>query len=181
MDEALAATQLDRRRDGGERLRQRHRQCRGIPVDPHPNSEQVGARSNHVHAARWRQVRLQGLRNLGGLHGVGVSSPMRCPSAWRSRSRASNSFTRWLSCAANLRASWRKPAAWLPARHQDQVPARSADFGPKAAFQAERVFKMARSKAYLYGGVEIRWHCAKNCCAASTTCRKRPPSISPTG
>ena len=34
-------------------------------------------------------------------------------------------------------------------------------FGPKAAFQAERVFKMARSKVYLYGGVEIRWHCAK--------------------
>src|SRR5476651_296607 len=34
-------------------------------------------------------------------------------------------------------------------------------FGPKAAFKAERVFKMARSKAYLYGGVEIRWHCAK--------------------
>ena len=34
-------------------------------------------------------------------------------------------------------------------------------FGPKAAFQAERVFKMARSKAYLFGGVEIRWHCDK--------------------
>ena len=34
-------------------------------------------------------------------------------------------------------------------------------FGPKAAFKAERVFKMARSKAYLFGGVEIRWHCAK--------------------
>src|SRR5262249_57648345 len=34
-------------------------------------------------------------------------------------------------------------------------------FGPKAAFRPERVFKMARSKAYLYGGVEIRWHCDK--------------------
>ena len=34
-------------------------------------------------------------------------------------------------------------------------------FGPKAAFKPERVFKMARSKAYLYGGVEIRWHCDK--------------------
>jgi topoisomerase-4 subunit B len=34
-------------------------------------------------------------------------------------------------------------------------------FGPKAAFRAERVFKMARSKAYLFGGVEIRWHCDK--------------------
>jgi len=34
-------------------------------------------------------------------------------------------------------------------------------FGPKASFRPERVFKMARSKAYLYGGVEIRWHCDK--------------------
>ena len=34
-------------------------------------------------------------------------------------------------------------------------------FGPKAAFKAERIFKMTRSKAYLFGGVEIRWHCDK--------------------
>jgi topoisomerase-4 subunit B len=34
-------------------------------------------------------------------------------------------------------------------------------FGEKAHFKAERVFKMARSKAYLFGGVEIRWHCDK--------------------
>src|SRR5262249_56545633 len=34
-------------------------------------------------------------------------------------------------------------------------------FGSKAHFKAERIFKMARSKAYLFGGVEIRWSCAK--------------------
>ena len=34
-------------------------------------------------------------------------------------------------------------------------------FGPKPAFKAERIFKMTRSKAYLFGGVEIRWHCDK--------------------
>src|SRR5208282_5188845 len=33
-------------------------------------------------------------------------------------------------------------------------------FGAKAHFQPERVFKMTRSKAYLFGGVEIRWACA---------------------
>src|SRR5512146_2354661 len=37
-----------------------------------------------------------------------------------------------------------------------------AIFGPKAAFKADRVFKMTRSKAYLFGGVEIRWHCDKS-------------------
>src|SRR3974390_1985494 len=33
-------------------------------------------------------------------------------------------------------------------------------FGAKAHFRPERVFRMTRSKAYLFGGVEIRWHCA---------------------
>ncbi|MBN8963090.1 MAG: DNA topoisomerase IV subunit B [Rhizobiales bacterium] len=33
-------------------------------------------------------------------------------------------------------------------------------FGAKAAFKPQRLFKMARSKAFLFGGVEIRWRCA---------------------
>ena len=32
-------------------------------------------------------------------------------------------------------------------------------FGDHAHFDAGRVFRMARSKAYLFGGVEIRWSC----------------------
>ena len=32
-------------------------------------------------------------------------------------------------------------------------------FGPNARFDPARVFRMARSKAYLFGGVEIRWIC----------------------
>src|ERR1700679_2390504 len=31
--------------------------------------------------------------------------------------------------------------------------------GGKAPFKPQRLFKMARSKAYLFGGVKIRWHC----------------------
>ncbi len=34
-------------------------------------------------------------------------------------------------------------------------------FGSGVRFKPQRVFKMARSKAYLFGGVEIRWSCAK--------------------
>ncbi|MGE0700787.1 MAG: type IIA DNA topoisomerase subunit B, partial [Hyphomicrobiaceae bacterium] len=33
-------------------------------------------------------------------------------------------------------------------------------FGKGVAFKPAILFKMARSKAYLFGGVEIRWHCA---------------------
>ncbi|MBN9307679.1 DNA topoisomerase IV subunit B, partial [Devosia sp.] len=32
-------------------------------------------------------------------------------------------------------------------------------FGDKAEFSAARLFRMTRSKAYLFGGVEIRWSC----------------------
>ncbi|OCP01107.1 MULTISPECIES: DNA topoisomerase IV subunit B [unclassified Ensifer] len=32
-------------------------------------------------------------------------------------------------------------------------------FGPHARFEPGRLFRMARSKAYLFGGVEIRWSC----------------------
>jgi topoisomerase-4 subunit B len=32
-------------------------------------------------------------------------------------------------------------------------------FGKGAAFKPQRLFRMARSKAYLFGGVEIRWFC----------------------
>jgi DNA gyrase/topoisomerase IV subunit B len=34
-------------------------------------------------------------------------------------------------------------------------------FGDKAKFNPQRLFKMARAKAYLFGGVEIRWRCDK--------------------
>jgi topoisomerase-4 subunit B len=34
-------------------------------------------------------------------------------------------------------------------------------FGKGAAFRPARLFRMARSKAYLFRGVEIRWSCAK--------------------
>ena len=32
-------------------------------------------------------------------------------------------------------------------------------FGPRAKFDPARLFRMARSKAYLFGGVKIRWSC----------------------
>jgi topoisomerase-4 subunit B len=32
-------------------------------------------------------------------------------------------------------------------------------FGKGAAFEPARLYRMARSKAYLFGGVEIRWTC----------------------
>jgi topoisomerase IV subunit B len=38
-------------------------------------------------------------------------------------------------------------------------------FGPKARFKPKRLYYMAKSKAYLFSGVEIRWKCAPECLA----------------
>ncbi len=57
---------LDRGRDGGGRLCHRHRQRpRHSGRSASEIQEQVRARSDHVHAARRRQIQLRGLRDLG--------------------------------------------------------------------------------------------------------------------
>ncbi|MCK0195499.1 DNA topoisomerase IV subunit B [Ancylobacter sp. 6x-1] len=40
-------------------------------------------------------------------------------------------------------------------------------FGEGAAFKPARIFRMSRSKAYLFGGVEVRWSCAPALVAGS--------------
>ena len=42
-------------------------------------------------------------------------------------------------------------------------------FGKGAHFRPSRLFRMSRSKAYLFGGVEIRWHCAPSLLGSDTT------------
>ena len=54
-------------------------------------------------------------------------------------------------------------------------------FGKEVHFQPRRIFKMARSKAYLFGGVEIRWRCALPSSPVPTMCPRRPPSAFRTG
>jgi topoisomerase IV subunit B len=48
-------------------------------------------------------------------------------------------------------------------------------FGNKLSFRPERLYRFARSKAYLFRGVEIRWKCARK----AARFRRRTPSTSP--
>ena len=136
---------------------------RGIPVDPHPKvQEQVGARSDHVHAARRRQIQLQGLRDLGRparRRRIGRQCAVRAHGG-RGRARAAALPDGVRARQAEGQAG---KAGRAPNRRGTKVRFRPDPqiFGPKAAFKPERVFKMTRSKAYLFGGVEIRWHCDK--------------------
>jgi topoisomerase-4 subunit B len=134
---------------------------RGIPVDPHPkfkNKSALEVIMCTLHAGGKFDSKVY--ETSGGLHGVGVSvvnalsSKLEVEVA-RSQKLYKMTFERGKPKGkleslgkVNNRRGTRvrfKPDAEI--------------FGAKAAFKPQRLFKMARSKAYLFGGVEIRWRC----------------------
>jgi topoisomerase-4 subunit B len=136
---------------------------RGMPVDPHPkfkNKSAIEVIMCTLHAGGKFASEVYG--TSGGLHGVGVS----VANALSERMEVEVAREQTLHRMAFERG---KPKGKLerigrvPNRRGTKVRFRPDPdiFGAKAHFRPERVFKMARSKAYLFGGVEIRWSCAK--------------------
>ncbi len=136
---------------------------RGIPVDPHPKFKSKSALEVimcTLHAGGKFDSKVY--ETSGGLHGVGVS----VANALSERMEVEVAREQQLYRMAFERG---KPKGKLekvgraPNRRGTKVRFRPDPeiFGPKAAFRPERIFKMTRSKAYLFGGVEIRWHCDK--------------------
>src|SRR5450830_1365729 len=136
---------------------------RGIPVDPHPkfkNKSALEVIMCTLHAGGKFNSKVYD--TSGGLHGVGVS----VANALSERMEVEVAREQQLYKMAFVRGKPQgklEKAGRVANRRGTKIRFRPDPqiFGPKAAFQAERVFKMARSKAYLYGGVEIRWHCDK--------------------
>lgn len=154
---------------------------RGIPVDPHPKMPEKSALEvimTTLHAGGKFDSKVY--ETSGGLHGVGVS--------------VVNALSNHLEVEV---ARDRKIYRQIFARGVPQGPLEvigetmnrrgttvrfhpdAEIFGKSARFKPARLMKMARSKAYLFAGVEIRWTCARNCWRASKTFRKRPsfPSL----
>jgi topoisomerase IV subunit B len=136
---------------------------RGIPVDPHPkfrNKSALEVIMCTLHAGGKFESKVYG--TSGGLHGVGIS----VTNALSERLEVEVAREQTLYRMAFERG---KPKGKLeevgraPNRRGTKVRFRPDPqiFGPKAQFKPERIFKMSRSKAYLFGGVEIRWSCAK--------------------
>ncbi len=136
---------------------------RGIPVDPHPKFPKKSALEVimcTLHAGGKFDSKVY--ETSGGLHGVGVS----VANALSERLEVEVARGQKLYRMAFERG---KPKSKLqevgkaPNRRGTKVRFRPDPeiFGPKAHFKPDRVFKMTRSKAYLFGGVEIRWSCAK--------------------
>ena len=136
---------------------------RGIPVDPHPkfkNKSALEVIMCMLHAGGKFDSKVY--ETSGGLHGVGVS----VANALSERMEVEVAREQMLYKMAFERGKPKgklEKAGRVPNRRGTKIRFRPDPqiFGPKAAFEPARVFKMARSKAYLYGGVEIRWHCEK--------------------
>jgi topoisomerase IV subunit B len=135
---------------------------RGIPVDQHPkfkNKSALEVIMCMLHAGG--KFDSQVYETSGGLHGVGVS----VANALSERLEVEVAREQTLYRMAFERG---KPKGKLEkvgrASNRRGTKVRFKPdpqiFGPKAGFKPERVFRMTRSKAYLFGGVEIRWHCA---------------------
>jgi topoisomerase IV subunit B len=135
---------------------------RGIPVDPHPkfkNKSALEVIMCTLHAGG--KFDSEVYETSGGLHGVGVSvanalSERLEVEVWREQTQYRMAFERGKP-KGKLEKVGRVPnkrGTRVRFKPDPQI------FGPKAHFRPERVFRMTRSKAYLFGGVEIRWHCA---------------------
>jgi len=136
---------------------------RGMPVDPHPKFPKKSALEVimcTLHAGGKFDSKVY--ETSGGLHGVGVS----VTNALSERVEVEVARGGKLYAMAFERGVPQgklKEMGRTPNRRGTSVRFKPDPkiFGPKAAFKPARLFKMARSKAYLFGGVEIRWSCDK--------------------
>ncbi len=134
---------------------------RGIPVDPHPKSPKKSALEvimTTLHAGGKFNSKVY--ETSGGLHGVGVSvvnalSDQLEVEVARGRQLYRQRFARGAPQGGLERLGEVQNRRGTRVRfHPDPEI-----FGKEARFEPARVYRMARSKAYLFGGVEIRWFC----------------------
>ena len=142
---------------------------RGIPVDPHPKFPKKSALEvilTTLHAGGKFDSKVY--ETSGGLHGVGVSVVNALSEILEVEVARNQTLYRQTYSRGHAQGPIEEVGRVLN-RRGTRVRFRPDPqiFGPDLAFQPARVFKMARSKAYLFGGVEIRWKCAAALIAGS--------------
>ncbi|MEM1430481.1 MAG: DNA topoisomerase IV subunit B [Pseudomonadota bacterium] len=162
MDEAVAghATRIEVELGEGDTVTIRDN-GRGIPVDPHPKFPEKSALEVilcTLHAGG--KFSGKAYQTSGGLHGVGVSvvnalsDHLRVEVA-RNRELWVQEFSRGVPQGGVVKVG---PA---PNRRGTTVTFHpDAEIFGSHHFRPARLFKMVRSKAYLFSGVEIRWKSA---------------------
>jgi topoisomerase-4 subunit B len=134
---------------------------RGIPVDPHPkfkDKSTVEVVMTVLHAGG--KFDGKAYETSGGLHGVGVSV-VNALSEHLVVEVALNRKLHIQEFARGIPLGPIREAGEVHNRRGTKVKFRPDPeiFGEGCKFDPARLFKMARSKAYLFGGVEIRWTC----------------------
>jgi topoisomerase IV subunit B len=135
---------------------------RGIPVDPHPKFPKKSALEVimcTLHSGGKFDSKVY--ETSGGLHGVGVSVVNALSSRLEVEVARSQKLYR-MSFERGHPKGKLEDLGKINNRRGTRIRFKpDADiFGAKASFKPQRLFKMTRSKAYLFGGVEIRWKCA---------------------
>ena len=136
---------------------------RGIPVDPHPKFPKKSALEVimcMLHAGGKFDSKVY--ETPGGLHGVGVSVANALSERMEVEVAREQTLYRMVFERGKPKGKLEKLGR-VSNRRGTSVRCRPDPtiFAAQARFKPERVFKMTRSKAYLFGGVEIRWSCAK--------------------
>ena len=135
---------------------------RGIPVENHPkypDKSTLEVVLTVLHAGGKFDSKVY--ETSGGLHGVGVSvvnalSDVLEVEVARNRRLYRQTFSRGIPQGPLVEVGEVHNRRGTRMRfHPD-----AQIFGAAAKFDPGRLYRMARSKAYLFGGVEIRWSCA---------------------
>ena len=135
---------------------------RGIPVDPYPKDPSKSALEvimTVLHSGG--KFSGKSYETSGGLHGVGVSvvnalSERVEVRVWRDGFEWLQIFSRGKPVGPLEQIGPSKKRGTAITFRPDEII-----FGEGWAFKPARLHRMARSKAYLFRGVEIRWNCAK--------------------
>ena len=162
MDEAVAghANRIDFHLEGRDRLTIRDN-GRGMPVGEHPKfpgKSAVEVILTTLHAGG--KFSGKAYATSGGLHGVGasvvnaLSSELHVEIA-REKTLYQQSFSRGIPQGplATVGAAPNKRGTSVTFCPDPEI------FGEKPYFRPSTLYRMARSKAYLFAGVEIRWRC----------------------
>jgi topoisomerase IV subunit B len=134
---------------------------RGIPVDPHPKFPDKSALEvilTTLHAGGKFDSKVY--ETSGGLHGVGVSVVNALSETLEVEIARGQMLYRQVYARGHplgpietIGRVQNRRGTMVRFKPDAQI------FGEMARFSPRLLFKMARSKAYLFGGVEIRWHC----------------------
>ena len=134
---------------------------RGIPVDPHPKFKNKSALEvilTTLHSGGKFSDKVY--HTAGGLHGVGISVVNALSDHFevevaRDREIWSQLYSRGepTSKLKNVGKSNNRRGTRISFHPDPEI------FGPKSVLKAAELYRMARTKAFVYGGVEIIWLC----------------------